>query len=94
MNRQHQPASIVRAGDIEGRLTVYDALGGLILEPGESLIRMAQGWDMNARSPWRRVLSRVIFAGFSKKVSSRLYVTTLRIVPIGTLMHGGRLRET
>lgn len=82
MNYHYRSADVIRSGDIEGRLTLYDAAGELLLKPEESLIRVAEGWDMNVRSPWRRILPNVIFAGFSKKVSSRLYVTTLRIVLI------------
>lgn len=73
---------VVNAGDVEGRSTVYDTWGNLVTRPGESVLRVSQGWDMTVHSPWRRWLPRVIFLGLNKPASSRLYVTTTRIVLI------------
>lgn len=71
---------VIRAGDQAGRLDVYTAAGELILLPHESLLRTSSGWDMTVISPWRRFLPKVIFLGFNKRASSRLYITTQRIV--------------
>ncbi len=79
---QSHRAKPVFAGDLQGRGDVYDALGRLLRQPSESVLGMAEGWDMHVSSPWRRVLPKVIFLGFSPKVSSRLYVTSTRIVLI------------
>ena len=73
---------IVDAGDIDGRSRVYDAQGNLVTSRGESILRISHGWDMSAQSPWRRLLPTIIFLGFKKPASSRLYVTTERIVLI------------
>ncbi len=74
--------AIVRAGDRNGLGIVYSSWGGLICRSNESILRTAEGWDMNVRSPWRRVLPKLIFTGFGGDVSSTLYVTTTRIVLI------------
>ncbi len=73
---------IVNAGDVEGHSRVYDTQGNLLTRPGESVLRVSQGWDMTAQTPWRRWLPQVIFLGLNKPASSRLYVTTTRIVLI------------
>lgn len=82
---------IVIAGDVEGRSRVYDAQGNLLLRPGESLLKVSQGWDMTAQTPWRRWLPQIIFLGLNKPASSRLYVTTTRVVLIRDI---DPLRET
>jgi hypothetical protein len=73
---------IVRAGDCDGLGTIYSSWGGLICQPGESILKTAEGWDVNVRSPWRRLLPKLIFTGFGGDVSSKLYITTTRIVLI------------
>ncbi len=73
---------LVRAGDRNGLGTVYSTWGGLICQPGESILKTAQGWDMEVRTPWRRFLSKLVFTGFGGEVSSELYITTQRIVLI------------
>lgn len=75
-------SDIVRSGNLDGRLIVYDSNGELILQSAESILNVFSGWDMTATTPWRRFLARVIFLGYNKKVSSRLYVTTERLVLI------------
>ncbi len=82
MSRVPVESDIVRAGSIKGRSSVYDSSGALILRPGESIVDIALGWDMTATSPWRRILTGVIFLGFNKKASSRLYITNQRLVLI------------
>ncbi|HII41390.1 MAG TPA: hypothetical protein HA326_09275 [Thermoplasmata archaeon] len=70
----------VTAGDVGGRFSVYDKAGALVEEAGERIVRVATGFDMTATTPWRRLLPTVIFLGFNKPVTSRLYVTSNRIV--------------
>lgn len=72
--------SAVRAGDVRGRLILYDAAGELVPEEGERILKVAKGWDMTACTPWRRFFPKVIFLGLNKPASSRLYVTSSRVV--------------
>ncbi len=67
---------------MDGRGTVYDSQGTLMLLPNETVIRVAEGWDMHVWTPWRRVRPKVIFLGFNPPASSRLYITSQRIVLI------------
>lgn len=71
---------VVRVGDLDGLGRVYSESGGLIAKDGEDVLGMADNWEANVRSPWRTVLPRIVFAGFGGRVSSKLYVTTERIV--------------
>lgn len=71
---------VVRVGDLDGLGRVYSEGGGLITKSGEEISKTAEGWDMDVASPWRKVLPKIIFAGFEGKASSKLYVTTERIV--------------
>lgn len=73
-------SQIVISGDIAGRGTVYAAHGEPILAHGESVIKVAENWDMDVISPWRRVLPGVIFAGFNGKATSKLLITSRRIL--------------
>jgi len=82
MKSSDQSRRPVRAGNVEGRGSLYDAKGNLLGRPGESYLEIAVGWDMDVWSPWRRFLPKPIFMGFSTKVDSRLYITTDRIVLI------------
>lgn len=82
MKDDSRSSSIVRAGDRNGFGVVYSADGELLCQSGESILRISNGWDMNVRSPWRRVLPRMIFSGYSGDASSKLYLTTSRIVLI------------
>jgi hypothetical protein len=50
--------------------------------PGESLLSELEHWDVDVTSPWRRLLPHTVFPGFHGQASSRLYVTSLRIVLI------------
>ncbi len=43
---------------------------------------VATGWDMDAFSPWRRLMPKSIFLGFNTKASSKLFITSARIVLI------------
>lgn len=74
--------SAVRVGDVRGLGSVYDRGGDLIALPGEEILGIGSGWDMNVSSPWRRVLPKVIFLGFNTKAFSKLYITSKRIVLI------------
>jgi hypothetical protein len=73
---------VVRAGSLEGLRTVYTAEGELITLPGERILHVDQGWDLHVRTPWRRFLPTIVFMRFPGDTSSRLYVTTDRIVLI------------
>lgn len=75
----HRDAS-VRAGDVEGRGSIYDLTGNLIPRVGEFILRRALGWEADVRSPWRRFLPKMVFAGYRGKSRSTLYVTSHRIV--------------
>ncbi len=91
MSTRVPPSPIVNAGDRDGLLDVYDTQGCLVLSPGELTLKMSPGWDMSAQTPWRRLMPKVIFLGYGKPASSRLYVTTLRIVLVRDIDSG---RET
>src|SRR5438132_5309559 len=71
---------IVRVGDVGGLGKVYSEWGGLITESGEEILKTVEGWDLDIISPWRRILPKTVFAGFGGAASSKLYVTTDRIV--------------
>ncbi len=71
---------VVRAGDLDGRGRIYSGTGGLITESDEEIIRAVTGWDLTVLSPWRRFLPKYIFMGFGGKASSKLFVTSKRIV--------------
>ncbi len=73
---------IVRAGDYDGLGKVYSQWGGLIARSDEQVLKLADNWEMNVRSPWRSVLPGMIFTGFVTQTSSKLFVTTQRIVLI------------
>src|SRR5712692_1871905 len=80
MDSRARPHSVVHSGDFDGLGTVYSEWGGLIQRSGEELLKTAEGWDVDVSSPWRKVLPKVVFAGFEGKSSSKLYVTSDRIV--------------
>jgi len=82
MKGSNPSQAVVRAGDRDGLGTVYSTWGGLICHSGESILKTAEGWDMEVSSPWRRFLPKLIFTGFGGEVSSNLYVTTTRMVLI------------
>ncbi len=82
MNRGKQTHSGIRAGDLDGLGKVYSQWGGLLPATGEQVIKSVEGWEMNVKSPWRSVLPGMIFVGFTGPVSSRLYITSERIVLI------------
>src|SRR2546425_2370317 len=80
MESQGRARLIVKAGDLDGLARIYSEAGALITEPGEELLRAATGWDATVRSPWRRFLPKILFAGFGGQASSKLFVTNRRIV--------------
>lgn len=82
MTPEKRLSRIVRAGDYEGVGKVYSQWGGLITRPDEQILRSADDWEMDVRSPWRSVLPGMIFMGFTGPISSKLFVTTDRIVLI------------
>ncbi len=82
MSRYNVESLPVRYGDTGGRGSVYDSSGELLRLPGESYLGIGEGWDMNVRSPWRKLIPKILFMGFNGKAKSRLYVTTRRIVLI------------
>jgi hypothetical protein len=71
---------LVRAGDLDGLGRVYSEWGSLIARSEEKTLATGEGWEMNIRSPWRTVFPRTVFPGFGGTSSSRLFVTTERIV--------------
>ncbi len=75
---QARPA--IRAGDLDGLRRIYSDVGGLVTESEEEIMKVATGWEVNVRSPWRRFLPKSIFEGFGGKASSKLFVTNRRIV--------------
>ncbi len=80
MQAKKSESTLVRVGDMDGLGTIYSQWGGLVLGQGEKLLTVADGWELEAMSPWRRLLPGIIFAGFGGPVVSKLYVTTERIV--------------
>lgn len=82
MQSRQLPRPAVKSGDIDGLDKVYSEWGGLICGPDEQIIREVSGWEMEVRSPWRRVLPGLIFSGFGGSTSSSLYITNDRIVLI------------
>src|SRR2546427_770038 len=82
MESAGQVLPAVRAGDIDGRGRIYSETGGLITESDEEILRAATGWDVTVLSPWRRFLPKYIFMGFGGKASSKLFVTSKRIVVV------------
>ena len=70
----------VRAGDVEGLGSIYSDWGGLVTSAGEDILKQEDAWELNIRSPWRRILPKTVFEGYAGDVSSKLYVTTRRIV--------------
>ncbi len=88
-----KPLRVVHAGDLDGLGTVYDEMGSLITKPGEHILKIAENWDIDISSPWRKVLPKIIFAGFEAKGSSRLYITTQRIVLVRDIDTWRQLKE-
>jgi hypothetical protein len=80
MESRVQARSVVRAGDLDGLRRIYSDVGGLMTESDEEIMRVAAGWEVNVRSPWRRFLPKNVFEGFRGKASSKLFVTDRRIV--------------
>ncbi len=76
-DRAHSP---VQAGDVDGLGRIYLDTGRLITNSDEEMLVEATGWDAEVSSPWRRFLPKIIFAGFGGQASSKLFVTTKRLV--------------
>ena len=84
---------VVRTGDLDGLGKVYSEWGGLITKSGEEILKTFEGWDLDVSSPWRKVLPKTIFAGFGGKASSKLFVTTDRIVLVREIDVWRELKE-
>lgn len=80
MDAKRTFGNIIEAGDVRGLGIVYTRAGGLISHHGETVLRAVANWDLDVISPWRRILPHVIFPGFHGKASSRLFVSSDRIV--------------
>ena len=80
MSTEDGAPRIVEAGDRYGLGVVYDRSGSLLLHPHEEVLRSVENWDMDVMSPWRRFLPKTVFPGFHGRASSKLYVTSTRIV--------------
>ena len=93
MNSRKDAHPVVRVGDLDGLGIVYSEWGGLIEKSGETILKTAEGWDIDMSSPWRRVLPHAIFAGFEGKCVSKLYVTTDRIVLVREIDIWRELKE-
>ncbi len=72
----------IRSGDVDGRSWLYNQFGELLPELDEKILKVATGWDVTATTPWRRLLPSTIFLGFNKPTTSRLYITSHRVVLI------------
>src|SRR5207247_11304968 len=84
---------VVRTGDLDGLGKVYSEWGGLITKSGEEILKTFEGWDLDVSSPWRKVLPKTIFAGFGGKASSKLFVTTDRVVLVREIDVWRELKE-
>jgi hypothetical protein len=93
MDSAEQSSLSVRVGDLDGLGKIYSVAGDLIPAQGEKILALSHGWDANVSSPWRRVLPKVIFAGFGGKASSKLFVTTERVVLIREIDVWRELKE-
>ncbi len=82
MTAVRMESELVYAGDVDGRGKIYSVDGGLILLPGETMLRVASNWDLDVISPWRRIMPKVVFPGFNGRATSRLYITDQRIALI------------
>ena len=82
MNPDLASTGIIRAGDRDGRNTIYYPSGELICLPGEVVLATSANWDVDIISPWRRILPKTVFSGFHGRASSKLYITSTRIVLI------------
>jgi len=83
----------VRAGDSEGLGSVYSESGDIVLIPDEEVLKTSPGWDIDVTSPWRKILPKLIFAGFGGKASSELYITNQRIVLVREIDLWRELKE-
>ena len=84
---------VVHVGDLAGLGRVYSEEGALITNPGETILKVGEGWDMDVSSPWRKILPNIVFAGFEGKASSKLYVTTQRLVLVREIDTWRELKE-
>src|SRR5437879_7308269 len=84
---------VVRVGDLGGLGSVYSEGGVLITNSGERILKVGDGWDMDISSPWRKILPEIIFAGFEGRASSKLYVTTERVVLIREINTWREIKE-
>lgn len=93
MESKSAPKGVLHSGDRDGLGVVYDSAGQLLILPGEASIATLANWDLDIISPWRRVVPKTIFAGFHGKASSRLYVTSARMVLIRDIDEWRELSE-
>lgn len=80
MRAKRRTSKIVVAGDAIGRGRVYTPRGEAIVERDETVLGTGENWDMDVMSPWRRILPNSIFTGFNGRATSRLYITSHRIL--------------
>lgn len=93
MEMQATSHPVIRVGDLDGLGRVYSKSGGLVARVGEEVLRIADGWDIDVSSPWRKILPKTIFPGFNGKAVSKLYITTERIVLIREIDLWRELKE-
>lgn len=84
---------LIKVGHRDGLGTVYSEAGGLITGATETMLGTSEGWDVEVTSPWRRVLPGMVFNGLGGKVSSKLYVTSERIVLVREIDIWRELKE-
>ncbi len=84
---------VVRVGDLGGLGSVYSEGGVLITNSGERILKVGDGWDIDITSPWRKIFPKIIFAGFEGRASSKLYVTTERVVLIREINTWREIKE-
>ena len=80
MEHANASSQIIRVGDLDGLGKLYSTEGNLIPNSSEKILRVGKDWEMNVRSPWRKIFPKLIFAGFGGKASSNLFITTERVV--------------
>jgi len=80
-------------GDLGGLGSVYSEGGVLITNSGERILKVGDGWDIDITSPWRKIFPKIIFAGFEGRASSKLYVTTERVVLIREINTWREIKE-
>ena len=93
MEHANASSQIIRVGDLDGLGKLYSTEGNLIPNSSEKILRVGKDWEMNVRSPWRKIFPKLIFAGFGGKASSNLFITTERIVLVREIEVWRELKE-